>query len=114
MRLGIPFAVYVLLIQPDVVYALEHPLGYAPGSYWQEFLGDEGALDTGPLWFVGVLLVYSLAYAGWVHLRAPAHPDRCGGVGARHLRWSRPRSWPRCRSRSGWSTPTAGRPASPT
>ena len=27
IRLGIPFAVYVLLIQPTVVYALEHPLG---------------------------------------------------------------------------------------
>ena len=76
VRLGIPFAVYVLVIQPAVVYALEHPLGYAPGSYWQEFLGDEHVLDTGPLWFVGVLLLYSLAYAGWVHLRSPrgAHP----------------------------------------
>ena len=79
LRLGVPFAVYVLILQPAIVYLLEHPLGAAPGSYWQEFLGDEGALDTGPLWFVGVLLVYSLAYAGWVHLRADRPPRRGGG-----------------------------------
>ena len=85
IRLGIPFAVYVLLIQPTVVYALEHPLGYAPGSYWQEFLGDERILDTGPLWFVGVLLVYSLAYAAYVHLRRPSTPRQVRAVGVRHL-----------------------------
>jgi hypothetical protein len=79
LRLGVPFAVYVLILQPTIVYLLEHPLGAAPGSYWQEFLGDEGALDTGPLWFVGVLLVYSLAYAGWVHLRADRPPRQGGG-----------------------------------
>ena len=28
IRLGIPFAVYVLLVQPVVVYAMAHPLGY--------------------------------------------------------------------------------------
>ena len=31
IRLGIPFAVYVLLIQPTVVYALEHPSGTHQG-----------------------------------------------------------------------------------
>lgn len=77
VRLGIPFAVYVLLIQPAVVYALEHPLGYAPGTYWEEFLGEERIIDTGPLWFVGVLLIYSLAYAAWVHVRGT------GGSGPR-------------------------------
>ena len=85
IRLGIPFAVYVLLIQPTVVYVLEHPLGYAPGSYWQEYLGDERILDTGPLWFVGVLLIYSLAYAAWVDLRGPATPRPVRAVGVRHL-----------------------------
>ena len=28
-------------------------------------MGPERRLDTGPLWFVGVLLVFSLGYAGW-------------------------------------------------
>jgi Acyltransferase family len=68
VRLGVPFLVYVLVVQPVTMYLLEHPLGEAPGSYWDEFLGDERQLDTGPLWFVGVLLIFSLAYAGWVAL----------------------------------------------
>ncbi len=65
LRLGVPFVAYVFLVQPTLVYALEHPLGDAPGSYWDEYLGAERQIDTGPLWFVGVLLVYSLGYAGW-------------------------------------------------
>ena len=63
MRLGIPFLAYVFVIQPILVYALAHPLGLLPGSLWDEWFGPEHRLDTGPLWFVGVLLVFSLAYA---------------------------------------------------
>jgi glucans biosynthesis protein C len=65
LRLGLPFMAYVFLVQPTLVYALEHPLGDAPGSYVDEYLGAERQIDTGPLWFVGVLLLYSLGYAGW-------------------------------------------------
>lgn len=71
LRLGVPFVVYVFLVQPALVYALEHPLGDAPGSFWAEYLGEEKQIDTGPLWFVGVLLVYSLVYAGWRSWRDP-------------------------------------------
>ena len=69
LRLGIPFLVFVLLLEPTLTYALEHPLGAAPGTWAEEYLGAERSLDTGPLWFVGVLLIYSLAYAAWVALR---------------------------------------------
>jgi hypothetical protein len=72
LRLGVPFLVFVLLLEPTLTYALEHPLGDAPGTWTEEYLGVEKQLDTGPLWFVGVLLIYSLAYAAWVALR-PAH-----------------------------------------
>jgi hypothetical protein len=65
LRLGVPFALYVFLVQPTLVYLVEHPLGGASGTYWQEYLGSEQQIDTGPLWFVGVLLLYSLAYAVW-------------------------------------------------
>jgi hypothetical protein len=65
LRLGVPFLAYVLIVQPVLVYAVAHPLGAAPGSFWQEYLGKERQIDSGPLWFVGVLLVYSLGYAGW-------------------------------------------------
>jgi glucans biosynthesis protein C len=64
LRLGVPFAVYVGLVQPTVMYAVEHPLGAAPRSYWYEYLGAERQLVTGPLWFVGVLLLYSMVVAG--------------------------------------------------
>lgn len=69
LRLGVPVLAFVLLLQPLLMYALYHPLGAAPNSYWREFLDDEGRLDAGPLWFVGVLLVFSLAYAGWSRVR---------------------------------------------
>jgi glucan biosynthesis protein C len=72
LRLGVPFVVYVLLVQPTLMYAMAHPLGAAPGSYWEEYLGAEQRLDTGPLWFVGVLLIFSLAYAALVAVRRPA------------------------------------------
>ena len=71
LRLGVPFALYVFLVQPALVYAVAHPFGNATGTFWQEYLGAEWQLDTGPLWFVGVLLVYSLAYAGWRRWRVP-------------------------------------------
>ena len=73
LRLGVPFAVYVLLVQPTLVYLLEHRFGDATGSWWQEYLGAERQIDTGPLWFVGVLLVYTLGYAGWRRVRRPGH-----------------------------------------
>jgi hypothetical protein len=86
LRLGVPFTVYVLLVQPPLVYALEHPLGGAQGSYWYEFLGADGTLDTGPLWFVGVLLIFSLVYAAWVRVRRRhAAGRRLGEITARHL-----------------------------
>jgi len=86
LRLGVPFIAYVLLVQPTLVYAVEHPLGIASGSYWDEFLGDERALDTGPLWFVGVLLIFSLVCAGWAWLRRN-HPagHRAGRITAARL-----------------------------
>lgn len=69
LRLGVPFLVYVLVVQPSLTYPLQHAWSDADGSYWEEYLGEERRLDTGPLWFVGVLLVFSLAYAGWVRVR---------------------------------------------
>jgi hypothetical protein len=69
LRLGVPFVLYVLLVQPALTYSLEHPLGDGTGSYWDEYLGAERRLDTGPLWFAGVLLVFSLMYAALASMR---------------------------------------------
>lgn len=70
LRLGLPFVIYVFLLQPSMVYLLEHRFGDARGSWAQKYLDGRLQVDTGPLWFVGVLLVYSLAYAGWRRLGA--------------------------------------------
>ncbi|HEX3198026.1 MAG TPA: acyltransferase [Propionibacteriaceae bacterium] len=67
LRLGVPFAVFALLLWPLLEYVLFRQLGEAPGL-WTYFRA-EGTLDTGVLWFVGALLIFSLAYAGWVWVR---------------------------------------------
>jgi hypothetical protein len=91
LRLGVPFAVYVFVVQPTIVYAVEHPFGDASGSYWDEYLGAESQIDTGPLWFVGVLLIFSLGYAALLHWRRPrsggaaAETGPSGGIGLRRL-----------------------------
>jgi hypothetical protein len=77
IRLGAPFVLFVLLVQPTMMYALDHRYGDATQSYWQEYLGAEPQLDTGPFWFVGVLLIFSLAYAAagqWAGRRSARPP----------------------------------------
>jgi hypothetical protein len=66
LRLGVPFALYVLVLWPPLMYPI-HPPGETPDSYWKDFLTSGGwGLDAGVMWFVGVLLVFSLGYAAWV------------------------------------------------
>jgi Acyltransferase family len=86
VRLGVPFALYVVLLQPLLMYPV-HPPGETPRSYWSEFLGaGEQTLGTGPLWFVGVLLIFSLVYAGLVGVRGSQRGQRWHGeVRVEHL-----------------------------
>lgn len=69
VRLGVPFTVFVLVLQPSVMYVMERSLAGYTGSFWASLLGKEQILDTGPLWFVGVLMIFSLGYAGWAWAR---------------------------------------------
>ena len=73
-----------LLLWPLLEYVLFRQLGQAPGL-WTYFRA-EGTLDTGVLWFVGALLIFSLAYAGWVWVR-PGHEarPRLGEIKVGHL-----------------------------
>jgi hypothetical protein len=64
LRLGVPFAAFTLLLWPLTVYAIREPFLHR-GSYWWWFVNADSFPDNGPLWFVGVLLVYSLGYAAW-------------------------------------------------
>jgi hypothetical protein len=78
LRLGVPFALFTLLLWPLTIYAIREPFLHR-GSYWWWFIHADGFPDNGPLWFIGVLLIYSLGYAGWRAWR-PHDPDE-GGEG---------------------------------
>ena len=62
LRLGVPYVVGTVVLWPVLAYALYRPLGYERGSYWTEFARDFPVGSV--LWFVAVLLLLSLAYAG--------------------------------------------------
>jgi hypothetical protein len=69
LRLGIPFALVVVVLWPPLMYPI-HPPGETPESYWKDVVTSGGwGLDAGVMWFVGALLIFSLGYAGWVRWR---------------------------------------------
>jgi glucan biosynthesis protein C len=64
IRLGIPWLLYSLLIQPLVFYIVRG----LPGSFWSfypTYLHRVGSIADGPIWFVELLLFFSLVYAAW-------------------------------------------------
>ena len=75
LRLGVPLAVWTLGIWPATVY-VAHRVAGDSASYWTMFMNAEPFLDTGPMWFVEVLLIYSLGYAAWRHWRPQPRPAR--------------------------------------
>jgi hypothetical protein len=68
IRLGVPLAVWTLVIWPGAIWAAHLAAG-ENHSFWWQFIHGEPVLDTGPMWFVEVLLIYSLAYAAWRYWR---------------------------------------------
>ena len=64
-RLGIPLALYALVINPVVTYLVQRHGGYE-GSLWRfvtERTADLTRASVGPLWFVEGLLIFSVVYA---------------------------------------------------
>jgi len=87
IRLGAPLVVWTLVIWPGAIWAANLAAGETH-SFWWWVMNADPVLDTGPLWFVEVLLIYSLAYAAWRSWRAPgeqitragsAHPAALSG-----------------------------------
>ena len=64
VRLGIPLLIYDLLIDPLVVYIASG----LHGSYWNyygNYILHEKGIANGPVWFIAVLLLFTLVYAAW-------------------------------------------------
>lgn len=75
LRLGVPFAIYTLVVWPVLEYALLEPILHR-GSYWRSFTDTDPVLDNGPMWFVGVLLIFSLALVAWRRWFPPSPAPR--------------------------------------
>jgi hypothetical protein len=79
LRLGVPFAAFTLLLWPLLMYAVREPILHE-GSYWYWFMHADPFLDNGPMWFLGVLLIYSLGYAAWRAMGLRRHPGEAAGI----------------------------------
>jgi hypothetical protein len=64
IRLGLPLAVWALVIWPGSIW-LAHRAAGGAHTFWWQLTHEDPTLDTGPMWFVETLLLFSLAYAGW-------------------------------------------------
>jgi acyltransferase-like protein len=78
IRLGIPLLLYDLLLDPLVAYIA----GGLRGSYWSFYGGYLLQVRgvSGPVWFIAVLLLFSLLYAAW-RLLTRNHPQAHGKPG---------------------------------
>jgi fucose 4-O-acetylase-like acetyltransferase len=75
LRLGIPLAFQLLVIAPLLSYSLAVSAWGFDGSPWTylgNYVRQYRGLDTGTLWFVEALLIFSIAYALWGGLTRPA------------------------------------------
>lgn len=64
LRLGVPWLLFAVLVWPLFMWFADRAAGHRL-SYWQAFTGRTPLLDSGPLWFVEVLLYVSFGYAVW-------------------------------------------------
>ncbi|SER61844.1 Acyltransferase family protein [Lentzea xinjiangensis] len=113
VRLGTPWVVSAVVVWPTFVWIAYNGAGRQV-SWWHAFTHRQPLLDSGSLWFVGVLLIFSIAVAlappvreraitgrtlvgmavvvaGTTFLTRLVFPARSGQVGDLHLWW-----WPQC------------------
>ena len=68
IRLGMPLLFFVLVLDPLTDFLGDLGSGLQ-GSVWDYLTNSTGTSDFGPMWFVVALLVFSVLYAAWRHLR---------------------------------------------
>ena len=64
LRLGVPWLVVMLFIWPFFMWLAYRSAGHDV-TLWQVFRGRQPFLDSGPLWFVQILMYVSIGYALW-------------------------------------------------
>jgi hypothetical protein len=67
VRLGLPLVAFVVVLWPPARYGMLRATGHPTGSYRSMLLEP----DPEQLWFLEVLLLFSLCYAAWRWLRPP-------------------------------------------
>ena len=74
IRLGIPLLFYILVIDPLFSYGMSRYLGYSGSlrEYLASYLRNYDILGVGPLWFVEILLLFSVVYVLWRLILKPA------------------------------------------
>jgi glucans biosynthesis protein C len=79
LRLGVPLAIYALVINPalDAFLTVQLDPAATPSSFWQVLFTNWSRLQfaPGPLWFVETLLIFSTVYAIGARLWRRAWPD---------------------------------------
>lgn len=87
LRLGLPLVAFMVLVTPFVNELVAYQTENLHGPVLPFYRHLVGHLDTGPLWFLAVLLLFSLGYAGIraVHPRPAGDGRATGELRARHL-----------------------------
>lgn len=68
LRLGVPFVATVVVVTPSLVWLIVAVTGY-PLTLDAYVRYQLRWLDPGPMWFVGVLLLFTLCYVVWRQVR---------------------------------------------
>jgi hypothetical protein len=80
LRLGLPVVVMTVLVWPLLIAGLHRATDDPSATYVSALVQATPLLDNGPLWFIEVLLIFSLAYAAWRWLRPlDGSPDGVSG-----------------------------------
>ena len=77
VRLGVPLAVYALVLNPVAATGWFHMPEFLSPMTWETFSYMD-SVRMGPAWFLALLLVFSAIYAGW-RLIARKPTDHAGG-----------------------------------
>ena len=67
-RLGIPLLIYELIVRPFITYIRDVHQGSYQGSFWsflREVFFPLDSIADGPVWYLLMLLIFSIGYALW-------------------------------------------------